>query len=102
MNRPESAEIKAERVGNGWARGEPVALTLTALAPQLFRDLVVRSHVSRFTVNKKAQNNQVAVTDASPSPPKCRQVQTLKINQLTVRVLKTAIRLTGKIRSCEE
>ena len=41
----------------GWARGEPVALTLTALAPQLFRDLVVRSFcVSRFTVNKKAQN----------------------------------------------
>ena len=40
----------------GWARGEPVALTLTALAPQLFRDLVVRSFcVSRFTVNKKAQ-----------------------------------------------
>ena len=39
-----------------WARGEPVALTLTALAPQLFRDLVVRSFcVSRFTVNKKAQ-----------------------------------------------
>ena len=37
-------------------RGEPVALTLTALAPQLFRDLVVRSFcVSRFTVNKKAQ-----------------------------------------------
>ena len=31
--------------------------TLTALAPQLFRDLVVRSFcVSRFTVNKKAQN----------------------------------------------
>ena len=41
---------------SGWARGEPVALTLTALAPQLFRDLVVRSFcVSRFTVNKKAQ-----------------------------------------------
>ena len=41
-----------------WARGEPVALTLTALAPQLFRDLVVRSFcVSRFTVNKKAQSN---------------------------------------------
>ena len=38
------------------ARGEPVALALTALAPQLFRDLVVRSFcVSRFTVNKKAQ-----------------------------------------------
>ena len=37
-------------------RGEPVALTLTALAPQLFRDLFVRSFcVSRFTVNKKAQ-----------------------------------------------
>ena len=34
---------------------EPVALTLTALAPQLFRDLVARSPcVSRFTVNKKA------------------------------------------------
>ena len=41
---------------SGWARGVPVALTLTALAPQLFRDLVVRSFcVSRFTVNKKAQ-----------------------------------------------
>ena len=35
--------------------GMAVALTLTALAPQLFRDLVVRSFcVSRFTVNKKA------------------------------------------------
>ena len=32
-----------------------IKLTLTALAPQLFRDLVVRSFcVSRFTVNKKA------------------------------------------------
>ena len=35
--------------------GMAVALTLTALAPQLFRDLVDRSFcVSRFTVNKKA------------------------------------------------
>ena len=42
-----------------WARGEPVALTLTALAPQLFRDLVVRYFcVSRFTVNKKAQKKE--------------------------------------------
>ena len=31
-----------------WARGEPVALTLTALAPQLFRDLVVRSPCVSF------------------------------------------------------
>ena len=31
-----------------------IKLTLTALAPQLFRDFVVRSFcVSRFTVNKK-------------------------------------------------
>ena len=36
-------------------RGEPVALILTALAPQLFRDLVVRSFcVSRFTVQVKS------------------------------------------------
>ena len=40
---------------NRWARREPVALTLTASAPQLFRDLVARSFcVSRFTVNKKS------------------------------------------------
>ena len=35
---------------------KPRCLLVTALAPQLFRDLVVRSFcVSRFTVNKKAQ-----------------------------------------------
>ena len=35
-----------------------VLVTLTALAPQLFRDLVVRSFcVSRFKVNKKAQDS---------------------------------------------
>ena len=47
------------RVGSRRTR-EPVALTLTALAPQLFRDLVVRSFcVSRFIVNKKAQSTIV-------------------------------------------
>ena len=50
--------MPAPPLRGGWARGAPGALTLTALAPQLFRDLVVRSFcVSRFTViNKKAQN----------------------------------------------
>jgi len=39
----------------GWARGAPVALTLTALAPEIPRDLLQFPSVSRFTVNKKAQ-----------------------------------------------
>ena len=54
--------MPAPPLRGGWARGAPGALTLTALAPQLFRDLVVRSFcVSRFTVNKKAQCTRFTV-----------------------------------------
>ena len=46
---------------SGWARREPVALTLTALAPKaILRFGCSSSPVSRFTVNKKAQSSPVS------------------------------------------